>query len=77
MNVGEPGESGRTGTHAFDELGDKIRANRKFRRVARERIRADSEAPPDIREVSNVWLFAKDGRHFVRNPEIAARVIRK
>ena len=39
--------------------------------------RADSEAPPDIREVSNVWLFAKDGRHFVRNPEIAARVIRK
>jgi hypothetical protein len=41
------------------------------------RIRADSEAPPDIREVSSVWLFAKDGRHFVRNPEIAVRIIRK
>jgi hypothetical protein len=40
-------------------------------------IRAESEAPRDIREVSSVWLFAKDGRHFVRNPEIAARIIRK
>ncbi|MFA5810000.1 MAG: hypothetical protein WC935_06665 [Thermoleophilia bacterium] len=62
---------------ASSEKGDKVRANRKFRRVTRERIRADSEAPPDIREVSSVWLFAKDGRHFVRNPEIAARIIRK
>lgn len=59
------------------EKGDKARANRRFRRVTRERILADSEAPRDIREVSNVWLFAKDGRHFVRNPEIAARIIRK
>ena len=62
---------------ASSKKGEKVCANRKFRRVTRERIRADSEAPGDIREVSNVWLFAKDGRHFVRNPEIAARVIRK
>jgi hypothetical protein len=62
---------------ASSEKRDKVRANRKFRRVTRERIRASSEAPPDIREVSSVWLFAKDGRHFVRNPVIAARIIRK
>lgn len=62
---------------ASSEKNDKARTNRKFRRVTRERIRADSEAPRDIREVSSVWLFAKDGRHFVRNPEIAARIIRK
>ncbi|MFZ2223137.1 MAG: hypothetical protein WAV26_00470 [Candidatus Deferrimicrobium sp.] len=61
----------------LSEKDDKARANRRFRRVTRERIRADSEAPGDIREVSNVWLFAKDGRHFVRNPEIADKVIRK
>jgi hypothetical protein len=61
---------------ASSERGDKVRANRKFRRVTRERIRADSEAPPGIREVSSVWLFAKDGRHFVLNPEITARIIR-
>lgn len=62
---------------ASSEKEDKACANRRFRRITRERIRADSEAPHDIREVSSVWLFAKDGRGYVRNPEIAAKIIRK
>ena len=62
---------------ASSEKDDKARANRRFRRVTRERIRTASEAPHNIREISSVWLFAKDGRHFVRDPEIAAKTIRK
>ena len=62
---------------ASSEKDDKARANRRFRRITRERVRAAAEPPSDIREVSSVWLFAKDGRHFVRNPEIADKVIRK
>jgi hypothetical protein len=64
-------------TCASSEKDDKARANRRFRRVTRERIRTGSESPHDIREVSSTWLFAKDGRHFVRNQEIAAKTIRK
>ncbi len=64
-------------TCASSEKDDKAHANRRFRRVTRERIRTGSEAPHDIREVSSAWLFAKDGRHFVRDQEIAAKTIRK
>lgn len=62
---------------ASSEKDDKARANRRFRRITRERVRTTAEPPSDIREVSSAWLFAKDGRHFVRNPEIAAKTIRK
>jgi len=64
-------------TCASSEKDDKARSNRRFRRIARDRIRKGSEAPHDVREVSSAWLFAKDGRHFVHNQEIAAKTIRK
>jgi hypothetical protein len=62
---------------ASSEKDDKARANRRFRRVTRERLRSASEPPHNIREVSNVWLFAKDGRIYVDNPEFLAETMRK
>lgn len=64
-------------TCASSEKDDKARANRRFRRVTRERVRTGSEAPHEIREVSSAWLFAKDGRHILRGQKIAAKTIRK
>lgn len=48
------------------EKSDKRIANRKLRRRVAEAIRCEIE-PPVIREVSNVWLFGKDGKQRVRD----------
>ena len=48
------------------EKRDKRIANRKLRRRVIEAIRGDKE-PPVIREVSNVWLFGKDGKQRVKD----------
>lgn len=48
------------------EKSDKRIANRKLRRRVVEAIRCEIE-PPVIREVSNVWLFGKDGKQRVKD----------
>jgi hypothetical protein len=45
------------------EKDDKRIANRRYRR--RLRISIFNEIQPMIREVSNVYLFGKDGRQFI------------
>lgn len=50
------------------EKSDKRIANRKLRRRVIEAIRGDRE-PPVMREVSNVWLFGKDGRQMISDPK--------
>ena len=48
------------------EKADKRWANRRLRRRAREVISGDklSEMLPELREVSNPWSMAKDGRRY-------------
>lgn len=53
---------------AQSEKSDKRIANRKLRRVTKEILRRgsleDDQILPEIREVSNVWSFAKDGKRW-------------
>ena len=45
---------------------DKRKANRIYRRVIKELIAKDKELP-QIREISNVWSFNKDGKRYITN----------
>lgn len=59
-------------TTATSEKQDKRLANRRLRRNSNQVLKAsglESEPVlPVMREVSNVWSFDKDGRHWMRNP---------
>lgn len=44
------------------EKQDKRKANRKLRASVRVAIADDREVMPQLREVSNVWTFGKDGK---------------
>jgi hypothetical protein len=62
-------------TSARTEKQDKREANRKIRRVVRQRLRVapDGEVLPHVRELSNAWSMSKDGKQFfdpARNPEL-------
>ncbi len=46
------------------EKEDKQKANRKFRRVVKQKLNLDESDLPNRREVSNVWSFAKDGKRY-------------
>ncbi|NJB82812.1 hypothetical protein [Wenyingzhuangia aestuarii] len=52
-------------TVAKSEKEDKQKANRKFRRVVKEKVNQLENELPDRREVSNVWNFAKDGKRYI------------
>ena len=54
-------------TLAESEKGDKQKANRKLRRLAKEAVRLAKE-PPLQKETSNVWTFSKDGKMWMDNP---------
>lgn len=71
-------------TTAQSEKEDKRHANRVYRRKVKQMIKDDEFVDdltlPEIREVSNVWAFAKDGKlwkakdfwlryHWIWNPE--------
>ncbi|BDD05285.1 hypothetical protein [Aureibacter tunicatorum] len=49
-------------TTARSEKQDKRDANRKFRRVSKQKVSDEERLFPVMREVSNVWAFAKDGK---------------
>jgi hypothetical protein len=49
---------------AESEKKDKRIWNKKFRRLSRQKIRRLQEPPSDIREVTQVWLGEKDGKHY-------------
>ena len=56
-------------TTAETEKGNKRKANRKFRRVTKTRLKKnDDELPKTIKAMSDVWSFDKDGKQFLRTP---------
>ena len=55
-------------TCAETEKWDKRKANRKLRRLSRLVTDDEDQVVPALREVSNTWSFAKDGKHFMQGP---------
>jgi len=51
-------------TTAKSEKQDKREANRKFRRITKQLIKKRNWNLPKLRELSNVWAFAKDGKMY-------------
>lgn len=62
-------------TTAKSEKENKREANRKFRRIVKQRVKSDEIDFPKIREVSNVWGFDKDGKGY--NSEAYDKDLRK
>jgi hypothetical protein len=54
-------------TCAASDKEAKRRANRQYRRIVRQKICEDFEVLPQIRELSNVYNFPKDGKHWCRD----------
>ncbi|WP_109830116.1 hypothetical protein [Reichenbachiella versicolor] len=46
------------------EKEDKREANRKFRRKTKQEVKKGDEQISELREVSNVWSFGKDGKRY-------------
>lgn len=49
------------------EKQDKRRWNRTFRKISKELVRLEKEAPIKIQGVTDVWDGAKDGKRYYRN----------
>ena len=49
-------------TTCESEKQDKRLANRKLRAAVRTAMADDAEVMPELREVSSVWTFGKDGK---------------
>lgn len=56
--------------YAAPRAGEEKLAKRRAHRALRARIRSRQwgDVPPALREVSNVYLFPKDGKRYVPNP---------
>ncbi len=79
-------------TKAESEKKDKVRAHKKFRRKLKEKVKGiDADAlvhsdfwddepeyvlPEKLKEVSEIWTFAKDGKQIVKGKE-KEKVLRK
>jgi hypothetical protein len=55
-------------TTAETEKENKRKANRKFRRVTKTRLKKDDSELPLTKETSDVWSFDKDGKQFLKRP---------
>ena len=51
-------------TGADSEKEEKRDANRKYRRIVKQKVKLGSEDLPNKRETSNVWAFSKDGKRY-------------
>ncbi|WP_420571811.1 hypothetical protein [Kordia sp.] len=60
---------------ADSEKENKQEANRKLRRVVKQKIKSGKEELPQLREISNVWGFDKDGKMY--NPDMTEKDLRK
>ncbi len=49
-------------TSADSEKEDKVAAHRKFRRTIRIALDQGADILPHVRELSNQWAMAKDGK---------------
>ena len=59
-----------------DKIG-KQKANRAFRRKIKVEIQKDEELFSELREISNVWSFPKDGKRYCHTIEYLKKVMRK
>lgn len=50
--------------NADSEKKDKTNANKKLRRLVKVRIAKKTETLPLLKEISNIWSFAKDGKYY-------------
>ena len=64
------------GCSSSDKPGKRV-ANRRFRRLAKEKLRETGNTELLLREISNVWTFPKDGKCYYSNVEVQVRVLRK
>lgn len=55
-------------TSATSEKQNKRRANRKYRRVTKNNVKAGRSEQPQIKQVSNSPAFDKDGKVLIKNP---------
>lgn len=55
-------------TTAATEKDNKRKANRKFRHATKAQVKNGDSQFIDIKEVSNVWSFDKDGKQYLKNP---------
>ena len=62
-------------TSAESEKEDKRNANRKFRRKIKQEVQKGEEQLPELRELSNVWAFDKDGKRY--DKDLSKRYLRK
>ncbi|WP_298512651.1 hypothetical protein [uncultured Kordia sp.] len=62
-------------TSATSEKANKQEANRKFRRVVKQKVKLGKTELPELREISNVWAFDKDGK--IYDSEMTAKELRK
>ncbi|MEO6189994.1 MAG: hypothetical protein ABIO44_06175 [Saprospiraceae bacterium] len=49
-------------TTAKSEKDNKKEANRKYRRIVKQKVKSKESELPLIKEISNVWSFDKDGK---------------
>jgi len=62
-------------TTAKSEKEDKREANRKLRRITKQKIKKGEWDIPQLREVSNIWCFTKDGK--IYSPNLDEKYFRK
>lgn len=62
-------------TSAKSEKQCKREANRRLRRVVNQKVKNGEVKLPELREVSNVWAFDKDGKAY--DPEMGDKEMRK
>ncbi|WKB82442.1 hypothetical protein [Cellulophaga omnivescoria] len=62
-------------TTAKSEKENKQDANRKYRRIVKQKVKSNESELPKIREISNVWSFNKDGKKY--DSEMTHKDLRK
>ncbi|AXG69524.1 hypothetical protein KORDIASMS9_01747 [Kordia sp. SMS9] len=62
-------------TTATSEKKDKRAANRKLRRIIKQKNILEETVLPKLREISNVWAFDKDGK--IYDAEMIEKELRK
>lgn len=55
-------------TTAETEKKNKLEANRRLRRLNRIKIHKGDFELFQLREISNVWMFDKDGKQYLKKP---------
>ncbi|WP_339624219.1 hypothetical protein [uncultured Winogradskyella sp.] len=62
-------------TTAKSEKENKQDANRKYRRIVKQRVKSNESELPKVCEISNIWSFDKDGKKY--DSEMTDKDLRK